>query len=249
MIKKFFAWNVRISRYIDSKLYSNSSRDLLDHFVEKFDPSDRVADVGGGKKPVLGVLRDGNFPVSQYDGFDIDIEELEQARTLYSNVHVVDLTESLRDEHRNKYSKILCKSTLEHVTDDATAFNNLVDMLEDGGELYIKAPCKSAIFARLNRILPNEFKRRMLHFIFPEKVGDGFPAYYKGCSIPEMKQKAARHNMTLQASNKHMASSYFMFFVPLYFLWRLITVPQILFNKNHCENFEIVFKKQHAGAG
>lgn len=243
MIRLFIDWNINICRRIDKTFYKKKSRVLLDSFLNQLTSIDIVADVGGGKKPVIGIITDGKYQVSQYDGFDIDIEELEQVRNLYSNIHTIDLTKSV-DHHRNKYSKILCKSTLEHVLDDTTAFRNLSEMLVEGGELYVSVPCRLAIFTILNRALPNNLKRRILHFIFPEKIGDGFPAYYKGCSISNMERNATLCNMEMQSYNKNMTSSYFMFFIPFYVAWRIITVIQILTIKDYCESFEAVFIKQ-----
>lgn len=243
MIKQFFELNKSWSRGIDRLFVRSRGTGLREEFLENLPADAVVADVGGGKKPVFLVEGRDKDGVSAYEGFDIDLDELKQAEDLYHAIHVVDLTKPVDEAYRGRFTNIFCISTLEHVTDDTVAMQNLAGMLQDGGELYIKVPYKFAIFAMLNRVMPQEAKRKILHYIFPDKIGDGFPVYYKGCRLTAMKN-AQTHGLRISRTNKHYTSSYFMFFLPFYLVWRLGTVIQYVVDRDYCESFEVILKKQ-----
>lgn len=236
--------NKKLSRRIDAALV-RGARSVLREFVSEIEESDFVADVGGGKKPAKLLLGlDG--PIGcRYDGFDLDLNELVQAGSLYSSVHALDVTK-VDEQFHGQYHKVICKSTLEHVLDAEKAMSGLSSMLRDGGRLYISVPHRYAAFAVLNRLLPNETKRRMLHYIFPNKAGDGFPAYYLCCTIADMERNAAAEGLSLVSGsvNKHYSSTYFMFFVPIFLLWRAVTAMQYLLYEGYCERFEMIFEKK-----
>jgi len=64
----------------------------VEDFLGAIAPTDAVADIGGGKKPVLGVLGARSAAAPEvYDGFDIDLSELEQAKQFYTSIHFLDL--------------------------------------------------------------------------------------------------------------------------------------------------------------
>ena len=78
--------------------------------------------------------------------------------------------------------------------DVEAAISTLGKMVKSRGCLYIKVPCKTALFARLNRILPESLKVRLLKALFPSKVGDGFPAFYDRCTVTESEQILSKNN-------------------------------------------------------
>ena len=121
-------------------------------------------------------------------------------------------------------------------------------MLKPGGKIYIKTTCRFALYARLNRILPEGLKRRILFSFFPKKAGDGFPAFYRKCSIGEISAIARDCDLVPdRPPNKSYYSSYFSFFVPMYAVWRTATAVQAAVNQEYCERFEIVFRKSEPG--
>lgn len=189
-----------------------------------------VADVGGGKKPYLESYAE------RYIGIDVDEDELAQGN--YSETLVADITKDTLPE----VDTIICRYTLEHVNDAEKAIICLVNTLKSGGYGYISAPSRNAIFSKLNRILPERLKRRVLHWLYPGKSGDGFPAYYDKASPAEFSALIESAGGTVVEVRKIYFSGYFTFFLPLHLLWRLASLIQMM-NENYCERFEIIFKK------
>lgn len=244
MIKKFLELNKSWSQGIDRLFVQSRGTVLREEFLENLPADAVVADVGGGKKPIFLVEGRDKDDVSAYEGFDIDLDELKQAEDLYHAIHVIDLTKPIDKAYRGRFTHIFCINTLEHVAEDKVAMQNLAAMLQDGGKLYIKVPYKYAIFAILNRVIPQEMKKKILHYIFPNKIGDGFPAYYMGCSLAAVEENGHAYGLGIKETNKHYTSTYFMFFLPFYLIWRLATVFQSRFDRGYCESFEVVLAKQ-----
>jgi hypothetical protein len=94
----------------------------------------------------------------------------------------------------------------------------------------------------LNLVLPEALKRTVLFGVFPEKrERQGFPAFYDGCSPAEMIQNMAAAGVSVREVRYFYVSSYFMFFVPLYLLWRVVNYPLIkMFPTRYCETFIFV---------
>jgi SAM-dependent methyltransferase len=248
MLREFINLNKNLSNRIDRIISNKSDQFLLRQFIKTFRSSDVVADVGGGKKPIITLVKQ-KFAYQKYDGIDYDAEELLLApRGLYDETHTVDVTRPPAHLY-GRYDKIICCNTLEHVTDGPAAILGLARLLKPGGECYIKVPCRHAMFARLNRNVPERIKRLLLFFLFPDKKTDGFPAFYIDCSIARMTQNAKRAGLALHGEpSRFYYSSYFTFFFPFYLAWRSVTLFQYLSSSDYCESFEIVLKKEDRGA-
>ncbi len=190
-----------------------------------------VADVGGGKKPFLAEY-DGT-----YVGIDIDPDELANAPAVYTDTIVADIT---RDKLPS-FDTVICRYTLEHVRDAEAALGTLVNMTRPGGYCYVTAPCRMAWFARLNRLLPEGFKKSVLSWIYPSKVGDGFPAHYDKASPAEYTAILEQAGAQVVALQKVYFSGYFTFLFPLHLLWRGVGLIQKWTNPNYCERFEMIF--------
>lgn len=201
-----------------------------------------IADVGGEKKPYAastGFVTDGK----SYIGFDLDPEELARAPFgIYSETRVMDICAPDPD-FADRFDLIICRSTLEHVKDTTAAVSGLAAMLAPGGRCFVRLPCRKAMFARLNLLLPNEIKRRLMHAVFPHKVSDGFPAFYDMCLPSDIRGLAAEHELEVVAERRTYRSSYFGFFFPLYILWRGVASLQYLIDSDYCESFEMVLRK------
>jgi len=241
MLRSFLNANIAVSNFIDRTFGDNDGRPLLKKFVSGLQENENVADVGGGKKPALTLIGSPNVKVNRYDGFDIDKSELKQAEQFYSETFILDLTKT-NDIPSVKYDKVICISTLEHVNDTESAIKTLSLLLKPGGEVYIKIPNRRAIFTVLNRILDNDFKRKILHYVFPNKSGDGFIAYYDRCTPSEIISIGNKCNMRLIEVKKYYRSSYFYFFTPLYLLWRFFTILQMV-DRDYSESVEFIFRK------
>ena len=241
MIRVFINFNVQLSALFE-KIFFFEKNDgvLLNKLFDKFDRKSLVADVGGGKKPAKIILKRQDIDVASYDGYDIDIEELNLAKEHYNEIFRIDLKERLNERLVKKYDYVICLNTLEHVDNAAEAIKNLSIMLNQDGCIYLKLPCNHAVFTKLNLVLPQEFKKRLLHFLFPNKSGDGFPAFYDKSTPNEYRTLLEDCGFQVQEIRLIKWSSYFSFFFPFYAFWRLITLVQNLVIKDYCESFEIV---------
>ena len=199
-----------------------------------------VADIGGGAKPFRDVFID--IPLSNekytYEGLDICFDQLIKAESSYDAIYQLDLTNDSLPTSR-RYDWVFCLNTLEHVKDAEKSLANACGMIKDGGVLYLKVPCRFALFAQVNRLLPEVFKTRLLHFIFPEKIGDGFPAYYDKCSVSEFEHIITSQGFRIVDRHLITWSSYFTFFFPLYVGWRIINSIRRTYLNELCESFEI----------
>ena len=208
-----------------------------------FEEADQVIDIGGGKKPFV---KAHNLTVGdkRYAGIDIDGAELAAAPPeTYTETHVVDLTIP-QSALAGQFDLAICRNTLEHVKNNKVAVSTIISLLQPRGRAFIKLPCKKAAFARLNTILPNELKRRIMHAVFPKKLGDGFPAYYDRCTPSELHSLLKEHDVVILSETRTYWSSYFSFFLPLHIIWRIITLFQIRCDPDYCEAFAIVFEKK-----
>lgn len=247
MIGRFIRWNTKLCRGFDGLFpFARTPVTLGRHdpkilFVERTS----IADIGGGKKPFSG-LRGLDPAGKRYAGMDLDPDELAAAPAgSYSETHVVDLLDppaALSEQ----FDFVICRHTLEHVTDTEKAIATLVRLLRPGGVCFIHLPCRKALFARVNLMLPNETKRRIMHRVFPQKSGDGFPAYYDRCTPSQIGALVAANGAEVVAESRRYWSSYFSFFLPLFMIWRMLTALQYAFDRDYCESFSIVFVKHPA---
>ena len=244
ILRIFVNINIYCSKVFEMAFWFNKNdKKLLYKFFDQIRTNSKVADVGGGKKPAKNIVNRTDLSCAKYDGYDIDIDELTQAKKYYSEIFVTDLTIS-GNVAKETYDYVVCLNTLEHVKDASNAVENLANMLSNGGFLYLKLPCRHALFAQLNLILPNELKKSVMHLIFPSKIGDGFQAYYHKSTPNEMIKVCTESGLEVV----HMAyvrwSSYFSFFFPLYVIWRIYTLVQRLCLRDYCESFEIILRKK-----
>lgn len=140
---------------------------------------------------------------------------------------------------------LICQAVLEHVRDVDGAFASIAGILKPGGRALIFVPSRNALYARLNLLLPQALKKRLLHAVYPKtREGQGFPSYYDQCTPRDFRRLAKKHNLVVEKESYHYISSYFSFFVPLYALWRLwILGYRALAGEQAAETFCMAFVK------
>jgi 2-polyprenyl-6-hydroxyphenyl methylase/3-demethylubiquinone-9 3-methyltransferase len=142
---------------------------------------------------------------------------------------------------------VICRCVLEHVPDTDMAFSALATILRPGGLLAICVPCRNAPFARLNLMLPQRLKKKLLYTIWPHK-GDGhagFPAFYHGCAPSRFQELARRHGLEVVDCRAYWWSSYFTFLLPLWGAWRLWQiVARAVAGDDACEGFVLVARRR-----
>jgi ubiquinone/menaquinone biosynthesis C-methylase UbiE len=201
-----------------------------------------IYDIGGGKHPNISIEQKTTFTLNVV-GFDISSDELDQApQAIYDQTITADITQY---NGLTEGDVIICRALLEHVPNVFASLKNIEKMTKPGGDILIFGPCKNALFSRINMMLPDNFKRKLLNFAFPSQQKRlGFTAYYDQCSPKEFIKIA--HNLGLEVSQKHISynSQYFSIFAPLHILWRLYQlIIRAVGAENFCEAYVLVLHK------
>jgi SAM-dependent methyltransferase len=244
LVTKFLNLNKKCSLFLERRLgFFPQKSSLIDNLP--FKESVSVADIGGGKKPFLTKEDVDRYQV-RYTGIDIDPDELALApKDVYDDIRVIDI--ELADNSM-QYDLIICRYTLEHVTNSERAIAGLMAMLKEGGECYISLPSRYAIFGWINRVIPQAPKKMLLGKIYPSKITDGFPAFYDKASPREFREIISRNGGMVVAIERVYFSGYFTFLLPLHIVWRLISFIQMAMCDDYCERFEMVFTKTRSPA-
>lgn len=237
-----------LSRKFDELLPASyridGNRDFLDSMVPAYlEENLHIADVGGGKNPYLSPDRKKQLAATVV-GLDIDQSELDRAPGgAYDEAICTDITAY---RGRGDVDLVICQAVLEHVADVEAAFTAIASLLRPGGTALLFVPSRNAVFARLNNALPQRFKKWLLHSIYPEtRRNQGFPSYYHRCTPADFKQLAAANDLELIEARYYYISSYFSFFFPLYFLWRLwILLFRAVRGDQAAETFSMAFRKK-----
>lgn len=243
IIRKFFRYQVALCKRFDQNFFSFFSIDGNTQFSklasELVLDGSEVADVGAGKTPFFGpseVLA-RRLKVT---GVDISAEELSEAPPRAYDAVMVSALEKCRGNSNHDF--VIAQSVLEHVFDGSAAMVGIASLMRPGGKVITFCPNRRAWFAQLNLLLPEGVKRGVLFYIFPEKKDrQGFPAHYSGCTPGEMRANMRAAGIDPIETRHYFVSSYFMFFFPLYLVWRIITCPFMYFLPDlFCETFIIV---------
>jgi 2-polyprenyl-6-hydroxyphenyl methylase/3-demethylubiquinone-9 3-methyltransferase len=118
-------------------------------------------------------------------------------------------------------------------------------LLKPGGILLVFTPSRNTLYARLNLVLPEQVKRKMLSTFFGEKADHlGFPAKYDRCTPRDFRRFISNQNLEIEQLNTYYISSYFSVVFPLYVIWRLwILVYRALAKEQAAETFTVIARK------
>lgn len=204
-------------------------------------------DLGGGSQPFASLEDKKRYGLSIV-GLDISAEELAAAPAgVYDRTIAADLCSYVGEANADV---VICQATLEHVPDGAGAMRAIATILKPGGRAFLFAPSRNALFARLNLLLPENLKKKILFSLFPSKsLGhDGFPAFYDGCTPKEIERSAHANGLVVERRTLFWVSSYFRVFVPAYIAWRLFQgLSFLVMGKNAAETFIYVVRKPGRG--
>lgn len=247
-IAAFVRLNVKISRAIDSLLPQTLRRDGNQAFLENYAPmaleyGATVYDVGGGSQPFVSQETKQRFNLTVV-GLDINAEELAKAPDgIYDRTITADLCTFVGASDADI---VICQATLEHVPDVRGAMRAIASILAPNGRAFLFAPSRNALFARLNLLLSQELKTRILFSTFPSMATghSGFPAFYDNCTPRDIERLARESGLEVDDRAFFWVSAYFMAFVPAYIFWRLAqSVSYIIRGNNAAETFIYVLKK------
>jgi 2-polyprenyl-6-hydroxyphenyl methylase/3-demethylubiquinone-9 3-methyltransferase len=249
MLRRFIDGNIALSRRMDALLWPSMAVDGNQSFVSLVRSAVgddlAIADVGGGKSPLFSPQDVARKRVSVL-GVDIDRSELDAAPSgAYDRVVCADITRHRGDESADV---VIVQSLLEHVADNMAGMKGIASLCKPGGRVFTFCPNRRAWFATINRMLPERVKRALLHTIYPHtREKQGFPAFYDRCTPRELKKALESAGLEVDRIDCYYVSSYFMFFFPLYLVWRLVNVPLMkLWPMSFCETFVIRASKPGA---
>lgn len=226
MMRTVIDWNVRGTRALDRVLFPESWRKNADYDFERRVVPDllragmHVWDVGCGGRPLVERTTKKDLRL-RVTGLDIDSSELAlMGPGLCDGTVVADLCMFRGD---GSADLVICRTVLEHVPDVDRAFAGLASIVRAGGMIAICVPCRNALFARLNLLLPESAKRWLLYWIWPHKADghSGFPARYDRCTPKDFVTLARAHGLRLHELRTYWRTSYFVFLLPLWGLWRV----------------------------
>ena len=118
--------------------------------------------------------------------------------------------------------------------------------------MFIFAPSRNAVFARLNLALPEGLKRRMLFACFPHTSDghDGFKAYYDHCTPRQIETLATVNGLEVEERHLFWRSYYFAVFTPAFLAWRLWQLlAYIALRENAAETFAYVLRRHSDPTG
>jgi SAM-dependent methyltransferase len=240
--------NVALSRAVDGLLPASLRRDGNRTFLKDYAPraiqaGTTVYDLGGGSQPFVKLDVKERFGL-RVVGLDISAEEMAQAPAgVYDQMIAADLCTYIG---QGDADIVMCQATLEHVPDGAGAMRAIASVLKPGGRVFIFAPSRNALFARLNLVLPQRVKEKILFTLFPKKGEghDGFPAFYNRCTPKDIEALARRNGLEVEERALFWISSYFMALFPAYLVWRLAQGASYLVRGyNAAETFIYILRK------
>jgi 2-polyprenyl-6-hydroxyphenyl methylase/3-demethylubiquinone-9 3-methyltransferase len=149
--------------------------------------------VGGGKNPVVAPERKTELDL-RVIGVDIDGGELASAPAgSYDQTVCADIGSY---QGPGDGDLVICQALLEHVRDSGAALRAIASILKPGGRALIFVPSRNAVYARLNLLLPEALKRKILFTVFPETRRDhGFRAFYDRCTPAGFVSMAAQQGL------------------------------------------------------
>lgn len=248
MLSSFIKINQQWSRKFDgifpSRLSVDGNRDFIADFAPKhIRRNERVIDVGSGKQPLLSTTDKARLGLFVC-GLDISSTELARAPLgAYDEVVCTDVTSYVGTA---QFDLAICQSLLEHVSNTEAAIAAMASALKPGGRIVLFVPCRNALFARLNLLLPEKMKQSILFTIFPQsRHAQGFKSYYNKCTPADFRRIAALHGLVESDFRSYFMSSYFSFFFPLYAIWRIWTVLfKALAGDQAAETFSMALTKR-----
>jgi 2-polyprenyl-3-methyl-5-hydroxy-6-metoxy-1,4-benzoquinol methylase len=112
----------------------------------------RVLEVGLGHGSYRTALPSG----ITYFGVDIDEDSVSEARIKYPSDTLIqsDISDASFTQAATGFAvdTILCVNVLEHILDHEKAFQNLIQVLQPGGHLFLFVPAFEALYTDLDRL-------------------------------------------------------------------------------------------------
>lgn len=216
-LRRFIDANRRLSGQLNRHCEMRFGRvDGSSRFAAHLDallaPGLRVLDLGAGRHPSISRETKERLGLHVV-GVDISKEELDAAPDgSYDEAIVSDVTALSRP---GSADLVLSRALTEHLRETEAMWERIHEALAPGGKTLHFIPNGKAFFARLNRALPHELKRKILFSIYPEaETHLGFEAFYDRCSPSETRDLLRRRGFRDVRIHPYYSSNYFAFFLP-----------------------------------
>jgi 2-polyprenyl-6-hydroxyphenyl methylase/3-demethylubiquinone-9 3-methyltransferase len=245
--RQLVASQVALSRAFDRLLPQSFRVDGSKDFKQRIVPSHLrpglvIYDIGGGGRPCVDMETKRRLGLTLI-GLDIDEEEFTKALPgLYDHTIVADVTSYQQGEVADL---VVCKSTLEHVSNTGAALAAMARLLRPGGTLLVFAPSRNALYARLNVLLPERLKRWLLSAFLPGQADHlGFPAKYDHCTPRHFCRSIAGQGLEIKELRPYYISSYFSIIFPVYVAWRAwVLAYRAVAREQAAETFALIARK------
>lgn len=201
----------------------------------------------GGKSPFIR-LENKSLLDLYVIGIDISQSELNAAPTgAYNESICADIA---KVNGCGDGDLVICQAVLEHVKNTEDAFRAIASLLKVGGIALIFVPSRNAVFARLNLLLPQKIKEKILYGVYPTtRSTQGFPSYYRKCTPNDFLRLAKLNNLEEMEARYYYISSYFSFLFPLYMVWRIwICLFRLIRGHQAAETFSMALVKRCSAA-
>ena len=242
----FVDLNFKISRAFDRLLPAEMSVEGSQEYRRKLLPSilkpnSVVWDIGSGRYPMVSAALKSSLGV-RVTGLDLDKTELLAAPAgAYDHIVVADATTYSGSGDADLVVSHCC---FEHLPDCAGAFGSVASMLRPGALAAIYQPSGNAVFAKLNLLLPEEVKRRLLRMLGANSGRGGWPAVYDRCTPAQFADLARGARLEVVDLRVFWISGYFMFFFPLHVAWRVwMLMARAIVGDQAAESFYIIVRK------
>ncbi|MGA3019935.1 MAG: glycosyltransferase, partial [Bryobacteraceae bacterium] len=253
LFHKLIASQDRLTRKFDRLLPSQhligGNADFIDTLVPQYTPAGAVVyDVGGGRNPLIDAERKAQLGL-RIVGLDIDAGELAAAPPgRYDHTICADI---LSYRGAGDADLVICQALLEHVLDTGQALEAIASILKPGGQALLFVPSRNAVYARINLLLPQKLKERILFGIYPHRRRSrSFPAHYDRCTPAALEALALRKGLRAVERRVYFQSNYFRFCLPIHALWRLwVLLFRSLAGNQAAETFSLVLRKEEGAAG
>jgi SAM-dependent methyltransferase len=201
----------------------------------------KVWDLGSGRYPMVSPDRKAAEGM-HVTGLDLSAEELELAPTgAYDVAVAADATTFVGQADADLVISHCC---FEHLPNTEGGFRAVASILKPGGKAVIYMPSGNAVFARINLLLPEALKRRLLGTL-PDRGGKGgWPACYDRCTPKQFTKLAEQAGLEVVELRTYWISGYFLPFPPVYVLWRFWMIAfRAVSGIEAAESFSMILRK------
>lgn len=183
-----------------------------------------IYDVGGGKN--CRYLSDVDFDTMEVISLDISQEELDANLGIKEKIQC-DVCKTIPTPY-GKVDMITSSSVCEHLKSPKRYYENAYRALKPGGMFINMFPCRYAIFATINRLLPKEFAQKVLYFFLPGAKKDcGFPAFYERLYFDQVVSDLRNQGFIVRGIyTRYLQCDYDIFCIPLFLInyaWDALT--------------------------